>query len=153
MTTYIIKLDYGRVGTQYATLAEEDYRVKFAPVHKTKRVINGPLGPMRELEQVGVKKSELDVFWSSAAVTNGRGGNATRCQSHRFRVLDAHKHVRVLDAEDLALLADHDREIAELIDKLNKLRDERAAAVAKIWRSAGKVGIGDLEDKAKARLS
>lgn len=148
--TYIVRLALGRErGTRYGTATALSCR--YREVHKTKRIRDSPIGPIREVEHDRWDKSAVWLRFTSETIVNDRGMKGLHPGNTQFRLLDRHKHIKELRPEDEAVIADADVLIAAKEAELRELRDRRAELVAGAWRRGLKVSLSELEELADAR--
>lgn len=115
----------------------ETVRIRFGDRHRTKRFIDSPIGPMREIETIGVDKSRVCITIAEPAVT-ARGNKAPSGwrQVWQGRIMGTRDMLRVVAADDMAELVARDKQIAMMVDSLSHQREQRELFVKAAWRRA-----------------
>lgn len=140
---------------KYSTAEPEGITARFREVHRKTGTISG-LGNI--VEHAGWDKSTVIVRYKTYADAkrtqvvsrSARGTPGGRPDWLRFKLLDRHKFIRILDPADKVTIATIDGVIADKARELESLRTRRAEAVEQAWQRGAKIDIELLEEKANA---
>jgi hypothetical protein len=138
---YLIKC-----GTKYGTVTDDGLMVRYTATLKTKRVV---AGMFREVEQVGVDKSTVDVTFKKDTERRADGTVGFHPNYDRFRLLDRNSHIRVMRPDDIIGIEARDAGIDDLKRQLAEARRNREDHIRQAWRRAFKVDLATLEEPAR----
>lgn len=130
-------------------LEDDRVRVTWARKHRTKRVRDTPIGPIREVEDAGPDKTRISFastdgrFGTPAGVTRSLGGLDVALPDMKDRA-------RLLHPEDERRVHALDADIEALRQQIREHRAVRSEYLKRCWRRARPVNRLDLHDLAEA---